>query len=189
MSRLAATPRRNGFALLRTVSSPPVAPHHASQRMQLPSASGLLAFPGADSHRADTRHRGRTHSRANGNPGRWRRVFALPFGACLHGTAQPTQIPFGLPPPPMGLGTGLVEALLAHRATSLTNPSTGGPSTCSGPAQGERCGGVFYPLEIQQTQKSLTTACGWCGQLRVKHPAGGEQARIACHGAHPQSGK
>jgi len=28
---------------------------------QLPSTSGLLAFPRADSHRADTRHRGRTH--------------------------------------------------------------------------------------------------------------------------------
>src|SRR5437899_2687376 len=68
MSRLAATPRRSGFALLRTVSSPPVAPHPASQRMQLPSTSGLLAYPDADSHRADTRHRGRTHPREGGDP-------------------------------------------------------------------------------------------------------------------------
>jgi hypothetical protein len=29
----------------------------------------------------------------------------------------------------------------------------------------------------------------WCRLLRVKRPAGGEQARSACHGVRPQSGK
>lgn len=26
----------------------------------------------------------------------------------------------------------------------------------------------------------------WCRRVRVKRPAGGEQARIACHGVRPQ---
>jgi hypothetical protein len=35
---------------------------------QLPSATRLVTYPGTDFHRADVRHRGRTHSREGGNP-------------------------------------------------------------------------------------------------------------------------
>ena len=43
--RLAATPRRIRFVLLRTDSSPPVAPHPASRRMQLLSVTELWQTP------------------------------------------------------------------------------------------------------------------------------------------------
>ena len=44
-SRLAAAPRRIEFVILRTNSSPPVAPHLASQPTQLPSATELWHTP------------------------------------------------------------------------------------------------------------------------------------------------
>jgi hypothetical protein len=39
----------------------------------------------------------------------------------------------------------------ARTVTSLTSPSTGGPSTSSVPAQGERVVEALYPLEIQES--------------------------------------
>jgi hypothetical protein len=69
MSRLVAAPRRNGFVILRTDSSLPVAPHPASRRMQLPSATESWHTPTRTSTVLVWRHCGRTHSRANGNPG------------------------------------------------------------------------------------------------------------------------